>query len=138
MRHLRLAFTVLTFCVAALGSVMIGWIYASPNPRNAGLPITKKGEARDIRRRFSLDMDEAKQYRSADTVPDLVPMAGSLGASAMIGTEEINGFPTISRDAIERASGGFDRVGPVPTSTLPEVDVSLGQGEDGLSIPNLP
>jgi hypothetical protein len=138
MRHLRLAFTVLTFCVAAMGSVMIGWIYASPNPRSAGLPITRGGDARDVRRRLPIEQDEVKQYRAVDTVPDLGAAGGFPGGSAMIGTEDINGFPTISRDAIEQVSGGFERVTPSPTSTLPEVDVPLGRSEEGLSIPSLP
>jgi hypothetical protein len=128
MRHARLILNVLGFCLAATGSIWIGWIYAGAQ-LNASKPspVVITPRADELRPAGGGPLD---QYQDLGLLPnpsslDLIPgVPGMMGDAA-----EIDGFPTVSKDAIERAAGYSDDLLPaveVPIQVSPDPSNTAG------------
>jgi len=122
MQYLRGALAAFVFALAALGSIWIGWSYASPHtqvPKQA-IPSVLPTNTANTR---TTPSDEAQPVRDYGALPDLGSMKafpGSVGDSNL--ATELNGFPTISKEAIERAAGYSDH-------SVPNVEAPLKFGE---------
>ena len=131
MRYLRGALTFIVFAVAASGSIWIGWIYASPHPRVdmptppssiPGSAVAPSG-AGELSRIPVQDLGSLPGFGSVTGLPGVeVPSTMSTN---------INGFPTISKEAVERAAGYS--VQPLPEADLP---FKLGESADPLGKPS--
>lgn len=135
MRIARLVLNIAVFGAAAIGSIWFGWIYAGSqldagNPAGVTAPVSTSPHSATA----GVPSPGLSQVAEADAIermPNLAPPPGVSSLDLIPGattansnTASLNGFPTISKDAIERAAGYSDRSSPEV-----ELPFKIGPGE---------
>ncbi len=127
MRTLRVVLNVLVFLIAVSGSIWVGWIYASPNPRPEKMAPLQVTPDVSVFRHVEPDYSEALKQSNeipgfGGGLPSVPGLPGGLNGATVV-----DGFPTISKEAIEKAPG-YSGKAAEPEIEIPSLNIGESSG----------